>query len=352
MSINLEDLDPEIADSFREANFDINNVETIVVNAPTEELVEQSDTATSNSETEIATVLTNDSFVIQGTPITNIYDGFVNTESTDDFDVYEESVEEVSDNIIETGNYIDHIADRQNLSEERLRYNSADWFDKINELSVTLVGVGGIGSWVSLLLSRTNVRRITCFDPDKFEKVNMAGQFVSQDQIGDNKTRVASQNAYKFSNFRNFITHTRKFEDIYLYDDILITGLDNMAGRRKTFEIFKFTVDSYKRRGDDLSKLMYIDGRLTAEQFQIFVLFGTDSPEFMNSYEEQYLFNDSEVTEPICSYKQTSYAACMIASYIVNYVVAHASNLAGNSFPRTIPFYTEVDCVMNYIEFK
>jgi hypothetical protein len=63
----------------------------------------------------------------------------------------------------------------------------------------------------------------------------------------------------------------------------------------------------------------------------------------MKRYEEKFLFNDSEADETICSFKQTSFMANMIASYMVNLFVNFISNLSNPDIEKSIPFFTEFD---------
>ena len=50
--------------------------------------------------------------------------------------------------------------------ESTTRFSSGIWYSKIMEQDVTIAGVGGIGSWVAMLISRMNPRHIYLYDPD------------------------------------------------------------------------------------------------------------------------------------------------------------------------------------------
>lgn len=62
----------------------------------------------------------------------------------------------------------------------------------------------------------------------------------------------------------------------------------------------------YKRKLKDIDIPIFIDGRLTAEQMQIFCV----TPKYISKYKE-HLFDDSEVEDAPCTMKQTSHSAAM-----------------------------------------
>ena len=67
-------------------------------------------------------------------------------------------------------------------------------------------------------------------------------------------------------------------------------------------------------------EFLFIDGRMNAEEFQIFSITGDDDYN-MKRYEEEFLFSDAEVAPAVCSYKQTTYCASMIASFIKGFKI-------------------------------
>ena len=57
----------------------------------------------------------------------------------------------------------------------------------------------------------------------------------------------------------------------------------------------------------------------------------------------EYLFTDAEAEETVCSMKQTTYMACMIASIMTNLFVNFTANLLDPVIPYDLPFFTEYD---------
>jgi hypothetical protein len=94
---------------------------------------------------------------------------------------------------------------------------------------------------------------------------------------------------------------------------------------------------------------LFIDGRLAAESFQIFCIRGDDTVN-IDRYEKEYLFSDEEAEAELCSYKQTSYCANMIGSYIVNLYTNFIANTLNPIIKRDLPFKTYYDASLMYLK--
>jgi hypothetical protein len=142
-----------------------------------------------------------------------------------------------------------------------------------------------------------------------------------------------------YSDYYNTNTFYKKFVmDTYDNSLIRICGFDNMAARRGFFINFVKRISE----SENPEEYLFIDGRLDAENFQVFCFTGADKY-LMEKYEREWLFDDSEAAPTICSMKQTSYCANMIASVIVNLVVNFIANKCNPLVPRELPFFTYYD---------
>lgn len=224
-------------------------------------------------------------------------------------------------------------------NDQTLRFSSADWFEKIKEQDVILAGLGGIGSWCALLLSRLDIRHLTLFDDDVVDSVNLAGQFYKKSQIKAYKTGAISTAIHEYSNYYSCNVHRSKFHDSSPSSEIMICGFDNMEARRIFYRRWLYHLNKYPSIANEC---LFIDGRLSADTFQVLCIKGDDEYN-MKKYEEKFLFDDSEADETICSFKQTSFMANMIASYMVNLFVNFISNLSNPDIEKSIPFFTEFD---------
>lgn len=224
-------------------------------------------------------------------------------------------------------------------NDQTLRFSSADWFEKIKEQEVILAGLGGIGSWCALLLSRLDIRYLTMYDDDVVDSVNLAGQFYRKNQIKAYKASAISSAVHEYSNYYNCNAYTRKFDSNSATSRIMICGFDNMAARKLFYRRWSVYLDQYPSVANES---LFIDGRLSADTFQVLCIKGDDTYN-RKRYEENFLFDDSEADETICSFKQTSFMANMIASYMVNLFVNFISNLSNPDIEKSIPFFTEFD---------
>lgn len=235
------------------------------------------------------------------------------------------------------------------VDESTSRFSSAEWYDKVREQRIVLAGLGGIGSYVAFLLGRLKPNTIYMYDPDVVETVNMSGQLYSRDNIGSYKVNAIYNMMQTYSGFYNGISRSRTYGPDSIKEDIMICGFDNMEARKLFFDSWMNRVRSFEAGGANTSQLLFIDGRLAAEEFQVFAITG-DNKEAMKKYEEEWLFADEEAEETLCSYKQTTFMANMIGSVMVNIFVNHVANQCDPIFPRDVPFMTSYDASTMYFK--
>lgn len=220
------------------------------------------------------------------------------------------------------------------LSDERTaRFSSAVWYERARQLEVTIVGAGSIGSWASVLIARLGIAKMTIFDADDVDTSNMAGQFYETNDVGTNKAtclggkirRLVGGDILCNCHRENYNPRSNQLSRI------TIGAVDNMATRKQVFEAWA------KRYRNDSTALL-VDGRLSADELQIFVIRG-DQLDRMEKYENEWLFSDEEAEETTCSFKQTSYMAAMIGALMCNCVVNHCANLADENVMYDLPFF-------------
>ena len=224
------------------------------------------------------------------------------------------------------------------------RFSSAIWYNKVQEKVITIAGLGGIGSYVYYLLTRMQPSFITIYDPDVVEAVNMSGQLYSKEDLGKSKTQAMLDMAHKYSSYYKTGAFREPFTSMSSATSIMICGFDNMEARKVFFNSWKNYVEL--RPDSEQKHCLFIDGRLAAEEFQVFCIRGDDKYN-INRYANEFLFSDSEADETICSYKQTSFMANMIGSIIINLFVNFCANdLKDEEKPlleRDLPFLTTYD---------
>lgn len=231
------------------------------------------------------------------------------------------------------------------IEETTARFSSAEWFEKMQQQSIVLAGLGGIGSWTALLLGRCHPRDILLFDDDIIETVNMAGQLYGLNDIGRRKNTTSVELLRNYCNYNTVQQYGRYDENDHPTANIMICGFDNMSARNYFYSQWK----QHVLRSFTPENCLFIDGRLNAEEWQVFAIRGTDEYR-MKQYEREWLFDDEDVEETLCSYKQTSFCASMIASYMVNIFVNFVANLCDPVIERDIPFLTEYSAPQIYLK--
>ena len=233
------------------------------------------------------------------------------------------------------------------IDEATSRFSSAIWYEKIQEKTIILAGVGGIGSYVGFLLARMKPASLFIYDNDIVEEANMSGQLYGQDDIGAAKVTALASMVRNYANYGSIFAIAERFTSECEPTDIMICGFDNMEARKVFFE--KWFEHVHNKSEERKADCLFIDGRLAAEEFQVLCLKGDDLFN-IDRYQKEYLFSDAEADETICSYKQTTFCANMIASYIVNLFVNFCANQCNPIINRDLPFLTTYSAETMYLK--
>lgn len=231
------------------------------------------------------------------------------------------------------------------------RFKDAPWFPK-RETDVIVGGSGGIGSWLTLLLARANFLPMV-FDFDTIEEHNIGGQLFSQKHISSTKVDAIAEVVKDFAD-----TDITKFNEKYTEESMshcyVFSAFDNMKARKDMFAAWKKYVakwEAAKEAGastcpeEEWDTPIFIDGRLTMEQLQIFCI----TPDRADAYEKDHLFDDSEVPDAPCTMKQTSHSAAMIAGHMTAFFTNHIANNQTACLDRNIPFMWEYFIPVGYV---
>ncbi|XP_012278624.1 ubiquitin-like modifier-activating enzyme 5 [Orussus abietinus] len=73
------------------------------------------------------------------------------------------------------------------------RMGIVDNYEKIREVTVAVVGVGGVGSVTAEMLTRCGIGKLVLFDYDKVELANMNRLFFQPHQVGQSKVQAAAR---------------------------------------------------------------------------------------------------------------------------------------------------------------
>lgn len=227
------------------------------------------------------------------------------------------------------------------------RFSSAKWFEAMRTISVSIVGLGGIGSAALYNIGRLNPMHIDIYDFDTVEEANMSGQMFPEEAISMSKTSAAFH-YIKNNYFPDVDVFAKCAEMSEIHStSITVCAVDNMETRKNIFNSWKRNLCYYSN--EERKKFLFIDGRLSAEEFQIFCIKG-DDVENQQIYAETYLFKDEDAEQTVCSYKQTTYCASMIGAMIANFIVNFVINIKCNPLIESnVPFFTFYSAYNNTI---
>lgn len=223
------------------------------------------------------------------------------------------------------------------------RFKDAPWYPK-EAIHVMVGGAGGIGSWTAMLLARAGFNPIV-YDFDLLEEHNLGGQLFPKRLISKSKVEALTLVIKDFCDLDIVGMNEKINEDTptHLY---CISAFDNMVARR----IFYNTWLTNQGCGEN-PKALYIDGRLNAEQMQIFCLKGgAANVDAQHKYLTTELFDDKDVADAPCTLKQTSHAAAMIAAHIVGFFTNHITNVVENDDTRNVPYKWEYFIPMDLLD--
>jgi hypothetical protein len=219
------------------------------------------------------------------------------------------------------------------------RFKGAPWFPQTDELCL-VGGAGGIGSWLTFFLVRAGFKPIV-YDFDVIEEHNLGGQLFRANDINVLKVDALFSIIQEYCG-EQITTFSEAITENSPTHHFCFSAFDNMKARKDLFEVWKKSIPNCPVQP------VFIDGRLTMEQLQIFCV----TPDKIDRYESEHLFHDAEVEDAPCTMKQTSHTAAMIASHMVAMFTNHITNIYEREVVRDVPFYYEhfVPVNVNLIE--
>ena len=287
--------------------------------------------------------------IINSINVENTNNNVTQEVSNDEQSVDTENTQVESEELSETEQRINQLeADKKELlvNESTIRFSSAEWFSSVENQTVMLAGLGGIGSWTALFLSRLNLNGLCLIDYDKIDRLNLAGQFYKTNDVDRPKVYALRNELQYYSNYYEAICLNRKIISSD-FCKIMICGFDNMDARKSYFSNWAYGVSNLD--WSTKKSCLFIDGRVSAEELQIFCITGDDEYN-IKRYSTEFLFDDSESESVVCSYKQTTFMASMIASLITNLFINFVSNLNNPTIERDLPFFTYYDAHFMYFK--
>jgi molybdopterin/thiamine biosynthesis adenylyltransferase len=172
-----------------------------------------------------------------------------------------------------------------------------------SKLEVSLIGCGGLGSWIATLLGKSGIKGIHLYDSDKVETQNIPNSAFEQGDFGRSKTNVLCDRISKYGVDVSTYPH---YDEGSLHK-LVISAVDTIQTRKDIFEqVLK------QREHIDF----YIDSRMGGEVGNIFVIDPCDFDQ-ASWYQTNWLFKETEVQLPRCGEQTTSYTTSIVAGIVV-----------------------------------
>ncbi len=228
------------------------------------------------------------------------------------------------------------------VDEQYTAFKGLPWFNAMSDgIYLAVGGVGGIGSYLSYFLARAGFK-IQIIDYDTIEKRNLSGQLYKDSDIGKKKTDALYTTIKEFSPSTTIMAIDKRIDsDSNVNSPYFFSAFDNMEARKIFFNIWKDNIEYYNNPYFEYNGVIpipiFIDGRLEAEQLQIFCV----TKERISEY-EKYLFSDSDIEDVACTMKQTSHVASMIATFMTSFFTNHVTNMIEKNYVRDVPFKFEI----------
>lgn len=182
---------------------------------------------------------------------------------------------------------------------------------------ITVVGLGGIGSWSANALGRLGVSDLVLIDPDKVEEHNLASQCFTRDQVGEFKVRATASNIFKIREDVEIETRPHRLEECFTPSKIVVCALDSLEARRELAPLLGSTE-------------LFIDARMGGELMKITAIVGDDRKDYLES-----LFKDQVPSPEPCTARSIVYNTQIIGGMVCALVKKF---LNGEEVPGEIVF--------------
>lgn len=179
--------------------------------------------------------------------------------------------------------------------------------EDLSQLSVTIIGAGGIGSPTTLALAKMGVENITVYDDDSVELHNLPNQLYRFGDLGKTKVEGLKDICQDFAGVLIDIKPERLNRQHSL-SGVVVSGVDTMSSRKEIWQRVKYNP----------AVQIYVEARMGAEVCRIHTVKPCD-PSDVKWYETT-LYSDEEAVEAPCTARAIIYCSFMIGALVANQV--------------------------------
>ena len=222
------------------------------------------------------------------------------------------------------------------MEEENISYEKqTDIFNPISQrVKIIVLGIGSLGSWVTLNLAKLGFNNISVYDFDIVEKGNISNQFFKLDNVGEYKVEALKKVVKEFTNI-DIEIHNEKVDLSTKFqidhDTIFVLTFDTLKERKMFFNLIKEI------------KCEVLDGRMGGEGYSIQVI-DTFDDEDMKKWEKN--LNIIPTTLP-CGAKSICYTNLNVASEICN-IIKKINNI--EVYPKKLMRHMKNYLIINDLE--
>jgi hypothetical protein len=181
--------------------------------------------------------------------------------------------------------------------------------ERLNRQPFTLIGAGGIGSYVAATLAKMGVTDLTVYDPDLVEDHNLPNQNYRIRDVGRPKVEALAEILADFTGLQ-IKPHVALFPLTMRPQGIVISALDSMQARKQIWDSClknNFQVDAY------------LEARMGAEQGRIYTLTNVVDPRQVGYYEARF-YSDADAAQEPCTARAVAYNVFYLAGALVSRV--------------------------------
>lgn len=188
------------------------------------------------------------------------------------------------------------------------------------DFPITVIGVGGIGSWVTLALAKMGCQNISIYDPDIVELHNTATQFYEASQDDDFKVDALAENIHAYSgvDLYKFGHKYQRTPNLSGYEKggVIICAVDSFTERQNIWGMLQNT---FMREPGNL----YIDARMAGELLRVFMAQSGDIHS-METYSKGLDKKPDEIDHEPCTARAVVYTTFLSGGIIANIVKRYA----------------------------
>lgn len=128
------------------------------------------------------------------------------------------------------------IPSKEEMQQALIKRQGKDLQEKLENSTVAVCGLGGLGSNISIALSRAGIGKLILIDYDIVDITNLHRQQYKASQIGMYKTEALAENLKEIAPYVELKTHTVKitddnFEELLSEADVICEAFDNAEAK-------------------------------------------------------------------------------------------------------------------------